>query len=113
MYNKVLLIVNEISGGVDGDGFEKAPTTYEDMLFCDVRSAGVEEHYEAERAGLEANYVFLVDTNSYQAVMDKYGKKYGLPDRIKYDGYEFNVVTVRPYRGRYDVTQLVGDVIDG
>lgn len=86
----------------NGRGFEETEETVRNEIFAEVRSAGVIEKYEAQRAGIDVSAIFRVDTDSYKAVLLDRKR----PDRVEYDGEEYKIHDVRR-KGSYKKTEIV------
>lgn len=86
----------------NGRGFEDTESTVRREIFAEVRSAGVIEKYEAQRAGVDVSAIFKVDTDSYKASLIE-GKR---PDMVEYDGVAYRIHDVRR-KGCYKKTEIV------
>jgi len=86
----------------NGRGFEETEETVRKGIFAEVRSAGVIEKYEAQRAGIDVSAIFRVDTDSYKSMLLD-GKR---PDKVEHDGEEYRIHDVRR-KGSYKKTEIV------
>jgi len=101
MCNELITLVTEKKTR-DARGFETVEETVRKEIFAEVRSAGVIEKYEAQRAGVDVSAIFRVDTDSYKAALHD-GKR---PDKVEYDGGEYRIHDVRR-KGSYRKTEIV------
>ena len=67
-----------------------------------MRSAGVIEKYEAQRAGVDVSAIFKVDTDSYKASLIGGNR----PDMVEYNGVAYRIHDVRR-KGSYKKTEIV------
>lgn len=101
MCNELITLVTTVRTRNDR-GFEETERTVRQEIFAEVRSAGVIEKYEAQRAGVDISAIFKVDTDSYQAKLVD-GRR---PDMIEHDGVTYRIHDVRR-KGAYKKTEIV------
>lgn len=102
MHNELIQLITT-SKGRNERGFEETKDIKSMEIFAGVRSAGVIEKYEAERAGINISFIFEVDTDSYKAALDKDGRR---PDKVEYGGAAYIIHDVRN-KGTYKKTEIV------
>ncbi|MBO5032165.1 MAG: hypothetical protein J6D08_09815 [Lachnospiraceae bacterium] len=83
-------------------GFNEPVEHKSEEIFAEVRSAGIIEKYEAERASINISIIFRVDTDSYRAALFE-GEK---PDKVAYDGNVYTIYDVRN-KGTYKKLEIV------
>lgn len=101
MRNELITLITTISER-NKRGFEEKREIQSCNIFAGVRSAGVIEKYEAQRAGLDISIIFSIDTDSYKnAITD--GQR---PDKVMYDGQEYTIFDIRN-KGNYRKLEIV------
>lgn len=99
--NELITLVTTIKKNNDR-GFSEQESTVRKEIFAEMRSAGVIETYEAQRAGVDVSAIFKVDTDSYKAALAD-GKR---PDMVEHDGVMYRIHNVRR-KGSYKKTEIV------
>lgn len=102
MHNELIQLITT-SKERNNRGFEETKDIKSSEIFAGIRSAGVIEKYEAERAGVNISFIFEVDTDSYKAVLAKDGKR---PDKVEHEGVAYIIHDVRN-KGTYKKTEIV------
>lgn len=100
MCNELITLVTTVKSS--DRGFEVTEIAGRQEIFAEVRSAGVIEKYEAQRAGVDISAIFKVDTDSYKSKLID-GKR---PDMVEYDGLTYRICDVRR-KGPYKKTEIV------
>ena len=101
MKNELIRLITTVSERNER-GFNVTKEIRSQDIFAGVRSAGVIEKYEAERAGISVSVIFSVDTDSYKdAVTD--GKR---PDKVEFNGEVYTIYDVRN-KGTYKKLEIV------
>ena len=101
MKNELITLITTVSERNER-GFEVTKDIKSKEIFAAVRSAGVIERYEAERAGINVSIIFIVDTDSYKEALSE-GKR---PDKVEYDGNLYTIYDVRN-KGTYRKLEIV------
>ena len=101
MRNEVITLITTISER-NKRGFEEKKDIRSQDIFAGVRSAGVIEKYEAQRAGIDISVIFTLDTDSYKAAITD-GKR---PDKVMYNGQEYTIYDIRN-KGNYRKSEIV------
>lgn len=101
MCNELITLLTTVKTR-NGRGFEETENTVRHDIFAEVRSAGVIEKYEAQRAGVDVSAIFKVDTDSYKASLSE-GKR---PDMVEFEGVVYRIHDVRR-KGAYKKTEIV------
>lgn len=101
MCNELITLLTTVKTR-NGRGFEETENTVRHEIFAEVRSAGVIEKYEAQRAGVDISAIFKVDTDSYKASLSE-GKR---PDMVEFEGVVYRIHDVRR-KGAYKKTEIV------
>ena len=99
--NELITLVTIIESH-NNRGFGQIESTARREIFAEIRSAGVIEKYEAQRAGIDISIIFKVDTDSYKAALID-GK---CPDIVGYDGMTYRICDVRRKKS-YANTEIV------
>ena len=101
MRNEIIRLVTNIKTRNER-GFEEVIEHKSQDIFAGIRSAGVIEKYEAERAGINVSIIFMVDTDSYKAACTD-----GLrPDMVEYENELYAIYDVRN-KGSYRNLEIV------
>lgn len=101
MHNEIITLITSVKVR-NKRGFEEELDPVRKEIFAGVRSAGVIEKYEAERAGIDISVIFMVDHDSYKAAIID-GKR---PDKVEYDGEIYQIHDARR-KGTYKNLELV------
>ncbi len=101
MYNEMINLVTTIKKR-NKRGFEETAEVVKKEIFAGIRSAGVIEKYEAERAGINVSVIFMVDTDSYKAAL--FDNKH--PDMVEYNNEQYKIYDVRR-KGVYKNLEIV------
>lgn len=101
MCNELITLVTTVKPRNDR-GFGEAESTVRKEIFAEMRSAGVIEKYEAQRAGVDVSAIFKVDTDSYGAELVD-GRR---PDMVEHEGVTYRIHDVRR-KGPYKKTEIV------
>ena len=101
MKNELITLITTVSERNER-GFEVTKDIKSKEIFAAVRSAGVIEKYEAERAGINVSIIFIVDTDSYKDAIAE-GKR---PDKVEYEGDMYTIYDVRN-KGTYRKLEIV------
>lgn len=101
MKNELIRLITTVSERNER-GFEVTKDVKSKEIFAGVRSAGVIEKYEAERAGINVSIIFIVDTDSYKESLSE-GKR---PDKVEFDGNLYTIYDVRN-KGTYRKLEIV------
>lgn len=90
MRNEIIKLVTNVKTRNER-GFDEIIEKKSHDIFAGIRSAGVIEKYEAERAGINVSIIFMVDADSYKAACTD-----GLrPDMVEYDNEHYAIYDVR------------------
>lgn len=101
MHNEMINLVTTIKKR-NKRGFEETADVVKKEIFAGIRSAGVIEKYEAERAGINVSAIFMVDTDSYKAALFD-GRR---PDMVEYNEEQYKIYDVRR-KGVYKNLEIV------
>lgn len=101
MKNELITLITTVSERNER-GFEVTKDIKSKEIFAGIRSAGVIEKYEAQRAGINVSIIFIVDTDSYKDAIAE-GKR---PDKVEYDGNQYTIYDVRN-KGTYRKLEIV------
>lgn len=66
MNNKLIELVTVLGSEKDTDGFRTEEHTAKVEVFADIKSVGRTEYYEAVRAGMQVNIIFVVDVDDFK-----------------------------------------------
>lgn len=66
MCNELIELVTVLGSEKDADGFRTEEHTEKVEVFADTKSVGRTEHYEAVRAGMKVNIIFVVDADDFK-----------------------------------------------
>lgn len=66
MCNELIELVTVLGGEEDSDGFRTEEHTEKVGVFADIKSVGRTEYYEAARAGMRADIIFVVDADDFK-----------------------------------------------
>lgn len=101
MGNEVITLITTISER-NKRGFEEKKDIRSQDIFAGIRSAGVIEKYEAQRAGIDISVIFTLDTDSYKAAITDEKR----PDKVLYNGEEYTIYDIRN-KGNYRKSEIV------
>ena len=101
MKNELITLITTVSERNER-GFEVTKDIKSKEIFAGIRSAGVIEKYEAQRAGINVSIIFIVDANSYiDAIAER--KR---PDKVEFNGELYTIYDVRN-KGTYSKLEIV------
>lgn len=66
MCNELIELVTVLGSDKDADGFRTEEKIKKVEVFADIKSVGRTEYYEAVRAGMNVNIIFVVDTDDFK-----------------------------------------------
>ena len=66
MCNELIELVTVLGSDKDADGFTTEEKIKKVEVFADIKSVGRTEYYEAVRAGMNVNIIFVVDTDDFK-----------------------------------------------
>lgn len=66
MNNKLIELVTVLGSEEDTDGFRTEEKTEKVEVFAEIKSVGRTEYYEAVRAGMRADIIFVVDADDFK-----------------------------------------------
>lgn len=66
MNNELIELVTVLGIEKNASGFRTEEKTAKVTVFAEVKSVGRTEYYEALRAGMQANLIFVVDANDFK-----------------------------------------------
>ena len=66
MNNELIDLVTVLGSEKDEDGFLTEENTAKAEVFAGVKSVGRTEYYEAVRAGMQVNIIFVVDADDFR-----------------------------------------------
>lgn len=101
MKNELITLITTVSERNER-GFEVTKEIKSKEIFAEIRSAGVIEKYEAQRAGINVSIIFKVDTDSYKEALSE-GKR---PDKVEFNGEMYTIYDVRN-KGTYSKLEIV------
>ena len=64
--NELIELVTVLGSEKDADGFRTEEHTAKVEVFADIKSVGRTEYYEAVRAGMQVNIIFVVDADDFR-----------------------------------------------
>lgn len=102
MKNELITLITTIKER-NQRGFEEVKELHSNEIFASVRSAGVIEKYEAERAGINISIIFVVDIDSYKESLEGKIK----PDKVEYDEEIYTIHDVRKRKGTSRELEIV------
>lgn len=66
MCNELIELVTVLGSVKDADGFRMEEKIEKVEVFADIKSVGRTEYYEAVRAGMKVNIIFVVDADDFK-----------------------------------------------
>lgn len=66
MSNELVKLVTVVGDAKDDDGFRTEEHTEKEEVFAEIKSVGRTEYYEAVRAGMKVNIIFVVDPDDFK-----------------------------------------------
>lgn len=66
MCNELIEMITVLGSEKDADGFRTEEKTAKVEVFAEIKSVGRTEYYEAVRAGIQVNIIFVVDEDDFK-----------------------------------------------
>lgn len=107
--NSELITLVTVTGRLkDNSGFQTGEETAEAEVFAGIKSVGRTEYYEAVRAGVKANIIFLVDADDFK-LSEQTIEVEGAPKKVRaakiiYDETEYLIQRI--FRNNFGMLEI-------